>query len=200
MNKFNPTLESNGYINFLDLTIIRSSTHIEIDIHRKPSTTDTTIHFTSIHPNEHKLAAYRCHIERMLNLPLKTVQQEREWLIILHIAQQNGFPPTVIHKLRYRIEHKTKSTTPRDSNNKNWATFTYISPQIRKVTNIFRNTNIRIAYKCHNTLANLIKPPRDHRTPPHNKWGIYKLTCNTCNLSYVGQTSRSLNIRSQEHI
>jgi len=46
--QFNPTLESNGYINFLDLTIIRRSTHIEIDIYRKPTTTDTTIHFTSI--------------------------------------------------------------------------------------------------------------------------------------------------------
>jgi len=40
----------------------------------------------------------------------------------------------------------------------------------------------------------------NHHTPPHNKWGIYQLTCSTCNLSYVGQTSRSLNIRYQEHI
>jgi len=31
-----PTLESNGYINFLDLTINRRSTHVEIDIYRKP--------------------------------------------------------------------------------------------------------------------------------------------------------------------
>jgi hypothetical protein len=64
--QFNPTLKSNGYINFLDLTIIRRSTHIEIDIYQKPTTTDTTIHFTSIHPKEHKLAAYRYHIKRML--------------------------------------------------------------------------------------------------------------------------------------
>jgi hypothetical protein len=47
----------------------------------------------------------------MLNLPLKTVQQKREWSTILHIVQQNGFPPTVIHKLRHQIEHKTKHTT-----------------------------------------------------------------------------------------
>jgi len=60
--------------------------------------------------------------------------------------------------------------------------------------------DVRIAYKCHSTIANLIKPPRDHHTPPHNKWGIYQLTCNTCNPSYVGQTSRSLNICFQEHI
>jgi len=99
----------------------------------------------------------------------------------------------------YSEKHKTKHTSPQDRKNKKWATFTYISPQIRKITNLFRNTNLRITYKCRNTLANRIKPPRDH-TPPHNQWGIYQLTCNTCNLSYVGQTSRSLNIRYKEHI
>ena len=87
-----------------------------------------------------------------------------------------------------------------DNKNKKWATFTYISPQIRKVTNIFRNTNVKIAYKCRNTIASLTKLSRDHHTTPHNKWGIYQLTCNTCNLSYVGQTSRSLNIWFQEQI
>ena len=117
--QFNPTLESNGYINFLDLTNIRSSMHIETDIYRKSTTTDTTIHFISIHPNEHKLLAYRYHIERMLNLPLKTTQQKRERSTILHIAQQNVFPPTVIHKLRHLIEHKTKRATPRDRKTRN---------------------------------------------------------------------------------
>ena len=100
----------------------------------------------------------------------------------------------MIHKLRHHIEHKTKHISPQDRKNKKWVTFTYISPQIGKITNLFRNTNIRITYKCRNTIANWIKPPRDH-TPPHNQWGIYQLTCNTCNLSYVGQTSRSLSIR-----
>ena len=91
--QFNPTPKSNGHINFLDLTIIRRNTYIEVDTYRKPTTIDTTIHFTSIHPNEYKLTAYRYHIERMLNLPPKTAQQKREWATILHIAQQNGFPP-----------------------------------------------------------------------------------------------------------
>jgi len=56
--QFNPTQESNGCINFLDLTIVRRTCQLEIDIYRKPTATDTTVHFTSIHPNEHKLAAY----------------------------------------------------------------------------------------------------------------------------------------------
>jgi hypothetical protein len=197
--QFNPTPESSGCINFLSLTINRNSMHLEIDIYRKPTTTDTTIHFTSNHPNEHKLAAYRHHIERMLLLPLKTTQREREWLKILHIAPQNGFPRTITHKLGHQIEHKLTHTTPPDNKNRKWATFMYISPQIQKVTNIFRNTNFRVAFKSHNTLGYLIKPPKDHHTPPHNKWGIYQLTCNTCKQLYVGQTSRSLSICFQEH-
>ena len=68
----------------------------------------------------------------------------------------------MIHKLRHQIEHKTKHTSPQDRKNKKWATFKYISPQIRKITNLFRNTNIRITYKCRNNIANQIKPPRDH--------------------------------------
>jgi hypothetical protein len=75
----------------------------------------------------------------MLNLPLNAEHQKREWSTILHIAQQNGFPPTIIQKLRHEIKHKTKHTTPHTNMNKNkrWVTFTYISPQIRKPTTIF---------------------------------------------------------------
>jgi hypothetical protein len=112
----------------------------------------------------------------MLRLPLKTTQREREWLKILHVAHQNCFPGTIIHKIRHQIEHKSTLTTPPDNKNRKWATFTYISPQIRKVTNISMNTNVRVAFKSHSTLGHLTKPPKDHHTPPHNKWGIYQLT------------------------
>jgi hypothetical protein len=55
------------------------------------------------------------------------------------------------------------------------------------------------SYKCSNTVAQLAKTALDHNIPPHNKSGIYSLTCKSCNLSYVGQTSRNLKTRFQEH-
>jgi len=73
------TLETNNQIIFLDLLIIRKSQRLEIDIYRKPGTTDTTINYLSYHPMEQKLAAYRYHIERMLRLPLNRTRQLREW-------------------------------------------------------------------------------------------------------------------------
>ena len=40
--------------------------------------------------------------------------------------------------------------------------------------------------------------PQQHKTE-HERSGIYKLTCNTCNLSYIGQTNRTLQQRYKEH-
>jgi hypothetical protein len=47
-----PSHEREGQVNFLDLWIIRNNTTLEIDIFRKPTTTDTTIHYLSNHPAE----------------------------------------------------------------------------------------------------------------------------------------------------
>ena len=45
-----------------------------------------------------------------------------------------------------------------------------------------------------------MKPKIPNNTQEYNKSGIYKLTCNTSKLSYIGQTSRNLKQRYQEHI
>jgi len=85
-------------------------------------------------------------------------------------------------------------------NNKKLATFTFISPHVRRITNLFKHTNVKVDFRCHNTLGRFIKSTKDRNTPPHNKWGIYQLTCNSCNLLYVGQIIHSLKIHFQEHI
>jgi hypothetical protein len=71
--------------------------------------------------------------------------------------------------------------------------------RIRKITNPFKHTNIWIAFKCTNTLKQLTKPKFHSSIQEQDKNGTYKLTCNTCQMSYIGQTSRSLKQIYQEH-
>jgi hypothetical protein len=153
-----PTLESKGQIRFLDLAIIRNDTQIEIDFFRKPTTTDTTIIYKSNHQGEHKLAAYRYYIERIFNLPPSKYRQHKEWQTILHIARNNNFPTSLICKLKHRIQQKT-THAPHvyAENNKKWAIFTFTFPHVRRITNLFKNTNIKIAFKCSKTIAKLTK-------------------------------------------
>ena len=98
--------------NYLDLTIIRNNTKLEIDIYRKPTTKNTTINYESNHPTEHKTAAYRQNIKRMQTLPLTTERRKTEWMTIKAIAKSNNFPDHVITQLQSQIQQKhTKQGT-----------------------------------------------------------------------------------------
>jgi len=200
--QINPTSENAGQICFLDLTITRKTTNLETDIFRKPTTTNTTINYISNHPLQHKFAAYRYYIERMYSLPLNKENQLKEWATILEIARSNNFQDNILIRLRQQILQKINHTTPPKGSKSNtkWTAFTYVSPQIRKITNLFRHTNVKIAFKCNNKISRLMKPNTVNNKPYYNRSGIYKLTCNTCKLAYVGQTSCSLKLRFQEHI
>jgi hypothetical protein len=68
--EFKLTMEEDNNISYLDLPIHRGNHTPQMGIYRIPTQTDTTIHFTSIHPLEHKLAAYRFYINRMLFTPI----------------------------------------------------------------------------------------------------------------------------------
>jgi hypothetical protein len=111
--QLSPTLEVNN-VNFLDLSITRKPTCLGVSIYRKTTTTDYTINFLSNHPLEHRMAAHRFLIRRMLTLPLDREQYE-EWQCILHIAHSNNIPPSLLNWLKLRIQHsisQPKSPNP----------------------------------------------------------------------------------------
>jgi len=159
------------------------------------------------------MAAYRYLTHRMYTLPLDKEQQDREWHHVVNTAQSNNIPQTLLFWLRHRIQRKyslpktpnpTPTTKPRPTKITKWATFTYTSPQIRKITNLFKHTSVRIAHKCPKTISHLSKPTNKetHSPPPtsYDRSGIYKITCTTCNKAYVGQTSRNLRQRYKERV
>ena len=71
------TKESNT-INYLDITIHRSNNNMDISIYRKTTCTDTTIQFSSNHPHEHKIAAFRYYINRIITLPITEKSKKEE--------------------------------------------------------------------------------------------------------------------------
>jgi hypothetical protein len=196
--KLSTTYEQHSSIDFLDLTITRQHKKLEIDIYRKPTTTDTTINFLSNHPIEQKTAAYRYHLTRMHALPLDPKKKQKEWKTIQTIAKNNNIPQQLLQKLNQRVQQKTDQS-PDKKDKKIWTTFTYHSPKIRTITNLFKNTNINIAFRTTTTTQQYLKQKKHTPTREYEKSGIYKITCNTCHKAYVGQTSRSLKARYQEH-
>ena len=67
---------------------------------------------------------------------------------------------------------------------------------MRSITNIFENSTIKTAYRTTNNIFNLLA---SEKQTSGKSSGIYKLTCNTCNRAYIGQTGRMIGIRYKEH-
>jgi len=65
---------------------------------------------------------------------------------------------------------------------KQLVTFTYHSPLIHKVTNLFKYTKLNIAFQTTNTIYNQLCDKISQNNK--NSGGIYGLKCKTCNSSY----------------
>jgi len=147
------------------------------------------------------MAAYRFYIQRLLNIPLTEKEKEKEWDIIVNTAINNGFSVTSIKQLLLQMTARHKNG-PQNVENKNtdkkpWITFTYYGNYIRKITNMFKKTQTRIAFRTTNTTFQILTT--NHKNNPDNS-SIYKLTCETCQSVYIIQTGRSISTRYKEHI
>jgi hypothetical protein len=58
-------------------------------------------------------------------------------------------------------------TVPHVTQKLKWATFTYYGSDMRTVTKVFKNTDIKIAFKTTNTIKNHLKP-RQKRADTYN--------------------------------
>jgi len=62
---------------------------------------------------------------------------------------------------------------------KKWKTFACHSPLIRKITNLFKHTNLNTAVRATNTIHQQLTDEIVKTST--NSSGIYRLKCNTCN-------------------
>jgi hypothetical protein len=183
-------MENNSSIEYLDLLIIRQTDEMEIDIYCKPTTTDLTIHATSNHPMEHKLASYRYYLHRLNTLPLTTDRKNRELNTIKHVAVRNGYSINIVENLNRKIKQsiQKRSTNKEDITQRKKRIVTYTGPHVRTLMNIFRNTNIQITYKPDTKISKFLTSNKEMPNKISNS-SIYELICQTCNYAYVGQTS-----------
>jgi hypothetical protein len=109
--------------------------------------------------------------------------------------ENNGYPINMIHNLRTKLI--TQKQQQEDTvSHKKWIIFIQFSPLIRRVTNLFKQTNLKVALRTTNTIQQQLTEKHTYKDP----CGIYKLKCNTCNRVYVGQSGRAINVRYKEHI
>jgi hypothetical protein len=196
--KFTIEKEKNESINFLDLTIHRNKKQLQYSIYRKPTYTDIIIPKSSCHPHEHKMSGINYLINRLQTYPITDEAKDIERNTIKCILHNNEYDTKLMDKLSTQKKQKQNLHTDTQNRKTKWATFTYNGRETRKITKLFRDTTLKIAFRTKNTIHNILKP--QPQIDKYNKSGIYQMKCKDCPMKYIGQTGRTFNTRYKEHI
>jgi len=168
------TTEVNNTINYLDVLIRRNIINITIELYRKPTETSTVIHFRSNHPYEHKIAAFLYYINRIPTMPITENSKQNEWETIIAIAKNNDFPISILTDLKTKMikrkKQKQKQTQTQQqeitTQRCKWVTFTYHSPLIRRINNLFKQTNVVTAFRATNTIQQRLNTAKHTHNDP----------------------------------
>ena len=172
--KFKMEQQSQNKLNYLDLTIMTNNNELKFAIYRKPTSTDLIIHNTSCHPYEHKKAAINYLRNRINTYKLTNEGKIKEEGIINRILVNNEYPPHV-------CDHNKKQHNNNIPRKDKWTTFTYFGPNIRSISKLFRNINIKIAFKTNNTIKKILKT-KEETTDKYSLCGVYQMKCKDCDL------------------
>jgi hypothetical protein len=132
---------------------------------------------------------------RVNTYPITKEAKKKGISIIYNILRNNKYDNKTLNTTHHKPQ---KDNANIQQLKEKWATFTYHGKQTRKLTQLFRDTYIKIAFKTKNTIQNILKPYT--QTDKYEKNGVYQMKCMSCPMKYIGQTGRPFNTRHKEHI
>jgi hypothetical protein len=200
------TLEVGGKsINFLDLSITIHEGKHEFEVFRKPTYTDIAIDGSSYCHTSHKHAGFLSMIHRLVSIPLTPKAFKREVDTIKLIAENNHVKLNIDKMIHKKLVSRTldaTTTLPRDTRNNNkdrWIRIPYLGKLSSHISRLLKPLHLRPAFYNVNTLRNHFSRLKDP-IPLDEKCGVYRLQCDDCPFTYIGQTGRPLKSRLKEHV
>ena len=184
--KFTTEQPTDGELPFLDTNVcLHENGSTTIKVYCKPTHTDQYLNFKSNHHLEHKQSVVRTLLNRAEQLV--TTEEDNQWNRTT-FAQHSG--------------RMTSQTGFYRSQLSNLGNYQQQNPQPRqsRVSIFHMYHRVSTYHKPINTIRSLLVHPKD-KVPDDKKCGVvYKFTCATCKDTYVGETGRSLGIRTKDHL
>ena len=197
--QFESEMEENRKIAFLDLQINRTSVgDLKFSVYRKPTHTNSYLDFQSNNPLPHKISVVRSLIDRAFNLCSPEYLDE-ELNFTKTTLRKNGYSLKIINKIVAKNKNCTSRQNIRPQSDVRYIPAPYIKGVTEIVNRNLKNHNLVLASKPSNSLKSELVKLKD-KTDNENKSNvIYKINCQDCDQSYIGETNRNLEKRIDEH-
>ena len=194
--QFTRELEENGKIPFLDCLVSRDDTRLRTTVYRKPTHTDRLLDQSSYSPTSHRATTVRTLTRRAQIIcdSADSLRDENEHL--RQIYHKNDYSDEFIDTNSYKQNKQNDECANTETKNE---LTTVLLPYIRGTSETIAPFNIRIAHKPTRTLRHLLTNVKDKDDPKDRQGTVYRIRCNDCNGTYIGETGRTLTMRLGEH-
>lgn len=204
--KFTYEIEINSSISFLNATVIRSDNRLITNWYRKPTWSGRYINYYSNHPLKFKINTIYNLVDHAILLSDDRFQQKN--IALVHDTLLNNcFPEHIVKRhilkrinfLKNRDHNNTLDTDHINFDKTSFISLPYVNNASYDLGRLLRGVGLNVVYKITKKLNILIKRGKDVLQNNDKTNVVYKLNCQNCNMSYVGQTKRHLRTRVREH-
>ncbi|UYV62154.1 hypothetical protein LAZ67_1008033 [Cordylochernes scorpioides] len=187
-----------NFIPFLDVLVVNLQGRFHTTVFRKAGFTPSYLHFSSHAPVSHKITTVKTLSKRVFthcSLPLFSRIEKR--IVYLHLLSA-GYPRNFIDRHFYSPNHDSSIPPP----------FKDVCVLPFSTTNsdigfYLRKFGIRTFFKKSPSLGTSLRHPLTKSSvrpsPQSSSNAIYRIPCNDCPQSYVGETGRTIATRVLEH-
>ena len=169
-------------------------------IYFRPTHTDRLLDQSSNNPTSHRAATVRTLTRRAQIIcdSADSLRDENEHL--RQIFHKNDYSDEFIDTNTYKQnKHNDECAKTETKNELTTVSLPYIRGTSETIARILRPFNIRIAHKPTRTLRHLLTHVKDKDDPKDRQGTVYRIRCNDCNGTYIGETGRTLTTRLVEH-
>ena len=208
--RFTIEKETEGRLSFLDTKIDKTQgVKPSISIFKKSTFTGLMINYLSYNPFSYKLSVVKSMIHRIYSICNSENNIQSDLKNFKKIMNRNMFPKQIIGKEIENYLSKTNSVTTNEEKTLEKQISYFKLPyfeniseatikKLRKIANdLCKKTDIRLSFStC--KIGSLFSA-KDKLKDTLKSFVVYQFTCAGCNASYIGETTRHLTTRIDEH-
>jgi len=195
--KFTVEFENDNKIPFLDILIHNCKTEIKFSVYRKPTNSESYLHFYSFNALDIKLSLAQGLFLRALRICSPCFLSD-EIEHIRNSLKKCAYPDSLLDKalLKAKRTHYTPRQEKTEIDFKNSVIVPFI-PHLEQFKPLLRTMNKNVIFKYNAKIGKTLC--KNKLTNQSNDVGVYKINCLECEKSYIGETGRNVKIRVKEH-
>ena len=195
--QFTCEVEKDRTLPFLDVLLHHNlDGSISTRVYRKPSNTGRYLDFSSHHPPSQKAAIVKTLFSRAKALSSSQEFVRDECFKIQSMLHQNNYPMKFVNR---RFPSSSKSLQVKDKKKTRFAVIPYVQGLSEAIKRILSPLDIQVSFQPHTNLRKMLSRVKDPTPTLQKSNVVYCIPCDTCHRVYIGQTSRLLKTRIDEH-